>query len=115
MDPKELTAMLDKKITFTMNLRMIAKCNCVSLLSYELNKYARDEVKVSLDGEVTVFTFTVRNRLVVSSVLNFLDSRLKEFNLSDIFIYVDANVNSVVSPVVTLTLNKDGWSEVNCK
>ena len=114
MDSKELALLLDKKITFTMNIRMIVKCNCVSLLSYELNKYARDEVKVTMDEDVTVFTFTVRNRLVINSVLNFLSTRLREFNIGNIFMYVDANINSTVSPVVTLSLDKDGWVEVTC-
>lgn len=113
MNNKEVISMLDSKVTFTMNLRMIVRCNCVSLLSYELNKYARDEVKVATDEKVTVFSFLVRNRLVISSVLNFLDNRLKEFNVSDVYMYVDANVNNTVAPVVSLKFdNEYGWVEI---
>ena len=121
MEITELSKKLDEKIDFKVTLRMTIRCNCSTLLAYELNKYARDEVKISMDGSVTIFEFLVKNRLVVTSVLKFLEYKLKEFNIVDIYAYVDlrvhdnSNGSTSIIPVTELglTLNSGGWDYIN--
>lgn len=118
MEVNELMESVGKNLTFTITLSMKVKCNCSSLLAYDLNKFARDEVRISSHGEFTLFEMEARDRLVVGAILRFLENRLKEFRVSDITLEVNLDLKTIYGKCVAplfgngLMLTSTGWEYV---